>query len=68
MTQPMMAVPMMMVPVTQGQPQCKETVEYVYEDVPVRPAPKKRYIPKRTKIVPDKRVKTVPDKRIKSVK
>ncbi|SFF78462.1 Glycine zipper 2TM domain-containing protein [Novosphingobium sp. CF614] len=62
MAQPMMAVPMMMVPIVQAQPHCTETVEYVYEDVPVRPAPRKRYIPKTTKIVPDKRVKVVPIK------
>jgi hypothetical protein len=46
--QPMMMVPVTMVP--RGEPECTETVEYVYEDVPVRPA--------RRKIVPDKRVKT----------
>lgn len=62
MAQPMMMVPMM-VP---AKPQCTETIEYVYEDVPVRPAPRKRYIPKRTKIVPDKRVKIVPQKLIKT--
>lgn len=38
------------------QPECTETVEYVYEDVPTRPAPRKRYIPRPTKTVPDKRV------------
>jgi hypothetical protein len=49
--------PMMMVPVmrmARAEPECTETVEYVYEDVPVRPA--------KRKIVPDKRVKTVPVK------
>lgn len=62
----MMGQPMMMVPVMQAKPQCTETVEYVYEDVPVRPRPVKRYVPKPkpTKIVPDKRIKTSPDKRI----
>jgi uncharacterized protein YcfJ len=59
MAQPMMMAPVMMV---QSQPHCTETVEYVYEDVPVRP--RVRYIPKRTRIVPDKRVKLVPDKRV----
>lgn len=37
----------------QAEPECTETVEYVYEDVP---APRKRHIPKRSKVVPDKRV------------
>ncbi|HUD29310.1 MAG TPA: glycine zipper 2TM domain-containing protein [Novosphingobium sp.] len=55
-----MAQPMMMVPVRQAQPNCVETVEYVYEDVPVRPA--RRVIPRRSKVVPDKRVKLVPAK------
>ena len=53
-----------MVPVARAEPECTETVEYVYEDVPVRPRPKARYVPKRTKIVPDKRVKMAPDKRV----
>jgi uncharacterized protein YcfJ len=48
-----------MVPVARTEPECTETVEYVYEDVPARPAPKKRYIPR-----PDKRTKIVPDKRV----
>ncbi|MCJ2187527.1 glycine zipper 2TM domain-containing protein [Novosphingobium beihaiensis] len=56
MAQPVMMVPVMMVPA--AQPHCTETVEYVYEDVPARPRPARRVIPKRTKIVPDKRVKT----------
>lgn len=47
-----------MVPAAQTEPQCTETVEYVYEDVPVRPA--RRSIPRRAKAVPDKRVKLVP--------
>lgn len=38
------------------QPKCTETVEYVYEDVPVRP---------RARRLPAKRVKIVPDKRIR---
>ncbi|WP_404479529.1 glycine zipper 2TM domain-containing protein [Novosphingobium sp. BL-52-GroH] len=50
--------PAMMVPAPQAQPHCTETVEYVYEDVPVRPA--RRVIPRRSKVVPDKRVKIVP--------
>lgn len=55
--------PVMMVPV-QPAPQCTETVEYVYEDVPVRPRTR-RYIPdKRVKIIPDKRVKIVPSKNV----
>ncbi|PEQ12123.1 hypothetical protein B2G71_13345 [Novosphingobium sp. PC22D] len=55
-------VPMMMVPVQRSEPECVETVEYVYEDVPA-PRPKVRYVPeKRTKIVPDKRVKITPVK------
>jgi hypothetical protein len=52
--------PVMMVP-AQTQPECTETVEYVYEDVPVQ---RRTYRPRRTKAVPDKRVKIVPDKRI----
>jgi outer membrane lipoprotein SlyB len=46
------------------EPECTETVEYVEEAVPPRPMPRKRYIPKPSKIVPDKRIKTMPDKRI----
>lgn len=54
--------PVMMVPApVQPQPECTETVEYVYEDVPVRRRP---VAIKRTRIVHDKRVKIVPDKRI----
>ncbi|MEE4451969.1 glycine zipper 2TM domain-containing protein [Novosphingobium resinovorum] len=60
--QPVMGQPMMMVPAVQAQPHCTETVEYVYEDVPVRPA--RRVIPRRSKVVPDKRVKIAPDKRV----
>lgn len=50
------AAPVMMVPApVQAQPECTETVEYVYEDLPVR---RPAYRPvKRTKIVRDKRVK-----------
>lgn len=59
------ATPMMMVPVTmaaRAEPECTETVEYEYVDVPVRAKP--RPVPdKRVKVVPDKRVKVVPDKR-----
>lgn len=58
--------PMMMVPVQRAEPECTETVEYVYEDVPApapRPRPRPRYDPeKRQKIVPDKRIKVVPTK------
>jgi uncharacterized protein YcfJ len=48
--------PVMMVPVQQAQPQCTETVEYVYEDVPVH---RRAYRPavKRTKVVADKRIR-----------
>lgn len=55
-----MAQPMMMVPVS-AEPRCTETVEYVYEDVPVR-GPARRHIPRARKVVPDKRVKIVPEK------
>jgi len=47
--------PAVMAPSAQGQPRCTETVEYVYEDVPVRPA--RRTIPRRSKVVPDKRIR-----------
>ncbi|MCB2058933.1 MAG: glycine zipper 2TM domain-containing protein [Novosphingobium sp.] len=52
------AAPMMMVPVmpARTEPECSETVEYEYVDVPVRAKPRP---------VPDKRVKVVPDKRIR---
>lgn len=56
-------VPAMMVPIAQPKPHCTETVEYVYEDVPVRPA--RRSIPRRAKTVPDKRVKIAPEKLIR---
>ncbi|GGC04372.1 hypothetical protein GCM10011494_23590 [Novosphingobium endophyticum] len=52
----MAARPVMMVPVARAEPECTETIEYVYEDVPARPAPSRRYIPRPSKIVPDKRV------------
>ena len=48
-------------PMSLPEPECTETVEYVYEDVPERPAPRKRYIPRPA---PDKRIKVVPDKRV----
>lgn len=48
----------------QPQPSCTETVEYVYEDAPVRPA--YRVIPKRPRAAPDKRVRIVPDKRVRA--
>jgi len=54
-----MSAPVMMVPVALSKPECTETIEYVYEDVPVR----QRTI-YRTKIIRDKRVKIVPDKRV----
>lgn len=50
----------MMAPPPQPRPDCVETVEYVYEDVPLRPA--RRVIPRRTRTVPDKRVKLLPTK------
>lgn len=40
-----------------AEPECTETVEYVYEDVPLRP---------RARRIPDKRMKVVPDKRVKT--
>lgn len=50
------AAPVMMVPAAvQPQPECTETIEYIYEDVPVRY--KARRPVKRTKIIRDKRVK-----------
>lgn len=57
------SAPVMMVPVQPAAP-CTETIEYVYEDVPVRPRAHRRVIDKRVKVVPDKPVKLVPDKRI----
>jgi len=60
--------PMMMVPIvrqTVSEPECTETVEYEYVDVPVRAKP--RPVPtKRVKVVPQKRVKVAPDKRLKT--
>ena len=43
-------------PAIAREPKCTETVEYVYEDVPVRP---------RARRMPSKRVRIVPDKRIR---
>jgi len=49
------AVPMMMVPVMiPGKPECTETVEYIYEDVPVKRRVYRTV--KRTKLVRDKRI------------
>jgi hypothetical protein len=51
-------MPMMIVPVVQLQRsalECTETVEYVYEGVPVRPT---------RRIVPQRRVRIVPVKRV----
>jgi hypothetical protein len=56
------SAPVMVVPV-QSQPECTETVEYIYEDVPVRRR-SYRPAPKRTKIVADKRIRVAPDKRV----
>lgn len=56
-----MAQPMMMVPVRRAEPECTETIEYVYEDVPVRPA--RRAAPRRKAAV-DKRVRIAPGKRV----
>lgn len=48
--------PVAYVPAPRREPECTETVEYVYEDVPVRP--KVRRIPaRRGKAVPDKRIR-----------
>ena len=54
-----------MVPVQQPAPECTETVEYIYEDVP---APRRVYhpAPRRTKVVRDKRIKIIPDKRLRA--
>jgi glycine zipper 2TM protein len=49
------SAPVMMVPAP-AAPQCTETVEYIYEDVPVRPRARRHVRDKRVKIVPDKRV------------
>lgn len=65
--QPGYAVPMVMVPVMlvpRGQPECKETVEYVYENVPARRTI--RRAPRRApRHVPDKRIRIAPDKRVR---
>jgi hypothetical protein len=47
----------------QVQPECTETIEYVYEDVPV-PRRTYRRVAKRQRVVADKRIKIVPDKRV----
>ena len=59
MAQAVMMVPVMMVPVAQPKPECKETVEYVTEWVPA-PRHKARRVYRPSKIVPDKRTKLVP--------
>jgi hypothetical protein len=52
------AAPVMMVPAAvQPQPECTETIEYIYEDVPVAARHKARRPVKHTKIIRDKRVK-----------
>ncbi len=54
-------MPMVMVPVMQPakvEPDCTETVEYVYEDVPAR-----RQIQRAPRRAPDKRIRIAPDKR-----
>jgi hypothetical protein len=52
--------PMTMMPVPRAphrEPECTETVEYEYVDVPVRAYPAPRAVPrKRVKVVPDKRI------------
>lgn len=50
--------PMVMVPVPQSKPECTETIEYVYDDVPAR-----RTIPRARPRTPDKRIRVAPDKR-----
>ena len=58
--------PVMMVPIVRqpaARPRCTETVEYIEEDVPVRPRVK-RVPDKRIRVVPDKRFRVAPDKRI----
>lgn len=56
---PMVMVPVMLTP--RGKPECRETVEYVYEDLPAR-----RVIRRAPRIVPDKRIRVAPDKRTRS--
>ena len=56
---PMMMVPVMMVP--RPAPECTETVETVYENVPAR-----RRIYRAPRPVPDKRIRVAPDKRIRT--
>ena len=55
---PMMMVPVMMPP--KAEPECTETIEYVYEDVPA--APRIRRAPARQ---PDKRIRVAPGKRVR---
>ena len=58
------AVPMMMVPVmmvSRPMPECTETVETIYEDVPLR-----RRVYRAPRPVPDKRIRVAPDKRIRT--
>lgn len=53
--------PTVMVPVmqsSQADPECTETVEYVYDDVPAR-----RQLQRAPRRAPDKRIRLVPDKR-----
>lgn len=52
--------PMMMMPaprMARREPECTETVEYEYVDVPVRRRPPPPAPTKRVKVVPDKRIK-----------
>jgi hypothetical protein len=48
--------------VRRGEPECTETVEYEYVDVPVRAAPRRRAAPP-PRAVPDKCIRVSPDKR-----
>ena len=57
---------MVPVTVTPGGPQCTETYETVYDDVPVRRRVIRRAVPRRVYTVPDKRVRIVPDKRVRT--
>lgn len=54
---------MMMVPVPRrAEPRCTETVEEIVEYVP---APARRVIRQRIRVVPDKRIRIAPDKRVR---